>query len=39
MDNPLFNPANPFVVWAYLLTYGAVLGYLGYLVWRYRRRE
>ncbi len=37
MDNILQNPANPFVVWVYVLTYGVILGYLGYLLWRRRK--
>jgi hypothetical protein len=37
MDNLLQNPANPFVVWVYVLTYGLIFAYLGYLLWRRRR--
>ncbi|MCS7058602.1 MAG: hypothetical protein NZ849_02540 [Meiothermus sp.] len=39
MDNPLWNPANPFVVWTYTAVYVAVFGYLGYLLWRYQRKR
>lgn len=33
----LFNPSNPFTVWALVVSYGILLGYLGYLLWRYRK--
>lgn len=36
MDNSILqNPANPFTVWAYIISYTVLLGYLGYLIWRY----
>lgn len=38
-DNPLWNPANPFVVWTYLAVYVSVFGYLGYLIWRYQKNK
>jgi hypothetical protein len=34
MDDVLQNPFNPFLVGTYLVTYGAVFGYLGYLIYR-----
>lgn len=38
MPEVLQNPANPFIVWVYVLVYVVVLGYLGYLILRYRRK-
>lgn len=38
-DNPLWNPANPFVVWTYVAVYALVFGYLGYLIWRYQKNR
>ncbi|GIW38880.1 MAG: hypothetical protein KatS3mg075_361 [Meiothermus sp.] len=38
-DNPLWNPANPFVAWTFVAVYGLVFGYLGYLLWRYQRNR
>jgi len=38
MDNSILNnPTNPFTVWVYIFSYAGLLGYLGYLVWRYRK--
>ena len=39
MDNPLQNPANPFMVWSYVVAYGLILAYAGYLIWRYVRER
>jgi hypothetical protein len=35
MNNPILgNPANPFIVWTYLLSFAAIFGYLGYMLWK-----
>lgn len=38
-DSPLWNPANPFVIWTYLVVYVLVFGYLGYLIWRHQKNR
>ncbi|MDX2004436.1 MAG: hypothetical protein SFU83_04085 [Meiothermus sp.] len=40
MDSSLLNnPANPFTVWVYVVSYAVILGYLGFLLWRYMRES
>ena len=40
MDSSLLNnPTNPFTVWVYVVSYATILGYLGYLLWRYMRES
>lgn len=40
MDSSILqDPFNPFVVWTYVIGYATLLGYLGYLLWRYRRER
>jgi hypothetical protein len=38
MNNPVLgNPASPFLVWTYGLTFVSVFGYLGYMLWKVYR--
>ena len=40
MDQSLLqNPANPFTVWVYVVSYATLLGYMGYLFWRYMKEN
>ncbi len=38
MDSSVLqNPTNPFTVFTYVISYALLLGYIVYVLWRYRK--